>query len=109
MRFVIDAQLPPGLAARLISLGHQAEHVTQISLQTSDDVEIWRYAIRHGAVIVTKDEDFVSLGRREPSSPPVVWIRLGNTTNRALWRAVEPLLPEILDALSLGEKLIEIR
>ena len=60
-------------------------------------------------MIITKDEDFVALVDKNTSGPPVVWIRLVNTTNRALWHALQPLLTELLEALSSGEPLIEIR
>ncbi len=72
------------------------------------DREIWSYAIETAAVIVSKDEDFVSLVRENPAGAQVVWIRLGNVTNRALWKALEPLLPEIIEGLEAGERLIEI-
>ena len=40
--------------------------------------------------------------------PQVVWIRLGNISNIALWQAIEPLLDEIIRALNAGEELIEV-
>ena len=58
--------------------------------------------------LVTKDEDFAHLARREATGSAVVWIRLGNTTNKALWAALEPLLPDLIDSLRRGERLIEI-
>jgi predicted nuclease of predicted toxin-antitoxin system len=108
LRLLVDAQLPPALARRLSDKGHQAEHLTEIGLGGATDEEIWRHARETGAAIVTKDEDFAMLVRRDPSGPPVVWVRLGNVTNRALWQALEPLLPEVVEALGEGERLIEI-
>jgi predicted nuclease of predicted toxin-antitoxin system len=108
LRFLIDAQLPPALASHLIAIGHEAEHVNEIERGVATDAEIWAYAIEAGAVIVTKDEDFAALARDDPSGAPVIWIRLGNVTNRALWAALEPLLAEIVEALEAGERLIEI-
>jgi predicted nuclease of predicted toxin-antitoxin system len=89
LRFLIDAQLPPGLARRLASHGYAAEHVNRISLGIASDLSIWRHAARTGAILVTKDEDFVALAEREPDGPQVVWIRIGNISNEALWRAIE--------------------
>jgi predicted nuclease of predicted toxin-antitoxin system len=108
LRFVVDAQLPPALATHLIAAGHQAEHVNAIGHEAATDAEIWSYAIEADAVIVTKDEDFAALSNREPEGAQVIWVRLGNATNRALWAALEPLLPEIIEALEAGERLIEI-
>lgn len=108
LRFLIDAQLPPTLAQRLAALGHEAHHVNRIGLGGADDASIWSHAARGGAVLVTKDEDFVALARRDPRGPAVVWVRIGNTTNDALWRALAPVLAEIVGALERGERIIEI-
>jgi predicted nuclease of predicted toxin-antitoxin system len=108
LRFVIDAQLPPSLADRLRTNGHIAEHVYDVKLGAAADAEIWRYVCHHSAVLLTKDQDFVGLAGTAPEGVAVVWIRLGNTTNKALWSALEPLIPEIVEALGSGETLLEI-
>ncbi len=108
MRFLIDAQLPPSLADRLRDAGHEAEHVNLIGLGAASDRRIWTYAGSRHAVILTKDQDFADLARSDRRGAAVVWIRLGNTTSKALWRALEPVLPEILDGLERGERLIEV-
>ncbi len=108
MRFLIDAQLPPSLAERLREAGHEAEHINLIGLGAASDRRIWTYARSKGAVIITKDQDLADLARSDRRGAAVVWIRIGNTTSRALWRAFEPVLAEILDGLGRGEKLIEV-
>jgi predicted nuclease of predicted toxin-antitoxin system len=108
IRFIIDAQLPPGLARRLAERGYPAEHVNRIGMRVANDDSIWRYAVRIGATLVTKDEDFTALADRDPSGPQVVWIRIGNISNDALWRAIEPQLDEIVQALNAGERVVEV-
>jgi predicted nuclease of predicted toxin-antitoxin system len=73
IRFLIDAQLPPGLAQRLADRGYPSEHVNRINLGVASDDAIWRYAGRTGSILMTKDEDFVALSEREASGPQVVW------------------------------------
>lgn len=107
-RFLIDAQLPPGLVHHLVTRGHLAEHVSRIGLRIADDAAIWRYAGRVGAPLITKDEDFVAIARRDQASPQVIWIRLGNISNDGLWRALDPLLNEIVGALDAGERIVEV-
>jgi predicted nuclease of predicted toxin-antitoxin system len=107
-RFVVDAQLPPTLAESLSNYGLPAEHVNRIGLGVAADVDIWAYAVEHRAVLVTKDEDFVHLARRGTGGTSVIWLRVGNITNRSLWRALEPVLPEIVSALAAGDRVIEI-
>lgn len=108
MRFLVDAQLPPALVRWLETKGHTAEHTRDSRLLHAEDAEIRKYALSVNAVVVTKDEDFSVRAVTSPPGPPVVWIRIGNTTNRALLERFEPLWPEIERALQRGEKLIEI-
>lgn len=58
MNFLVDAQLPPGLARWLSDQGYSAQHVNDIGLAGAEDSVIWNYALRVDAIIVTKDEDF---------------------------------------------------
>lgn len=108
MRFLIDAQLPPGLVQHLEASGHSAEHVNFVGLGAAADGQVWAYAVRVGAVLISKDQDFARLAKARPEGVPVVWIRLGNTTNHALWVALKPAIPEIVGAVAAGEKLVEV-
>jgi predicted nuclease of predicted toxin-antitoxin system len=40
IRFLIDAQLPPGLAQRLAARGFPAEHVNKVNLRVASDSAI---------------------------------------------------------------------
>lgn len=108
MRFLVDAQLPPALGRLLRERGHLADHVLEMGLAGAPDTAIWAHADTDGATILTKDEDFVMMAILHPAGPSVVWIRVGNTTNRALLQWFDPQLPNIVEALSRGEKVIEI-
>ena len=108
MRFLVDAQLPPALARWLVEHGHLAEHVFDLGLERANDLDIWHRAQKHASVIVTKDEDFVTLRLTGTGGPAILWIRLGNTRKSALLAALEPLLPAIIEALERGESLVEI-
>lgn len=110
MRFLIDAQLPPALARLIVSLGHEAEHVADIGLRDSEDSPIWGYALQRQAAIITKDEDFPHRLLQNPSaSPVIVWLRVGNSSRKALLQWFEPLLPEIVALAQHGDRLIEVR
>jgi predicted nuclease of predicted toxin-antitoxin system len=84
VRFLVDTQLPAAVARWLREKRHEAEHVLDVNLAQSKDTPIWRYAIEHGAVIVTKDEDFAERVRRGRPGPAVVWLRIGNSSSRSL-------------------------
>ncbi len=109
MRFLIDAQLPPALADWLNDAGHAAEHVLDVGLAGADDQEIWLDAVAKDAVLITKDEDFLAVRARSPGGPAVIWLRIGNATNRRLltWFAVR--FPSILASVEAGDGIIEVR
>jgi predicted nuclease of predicted toxin-antitoxin system len=44
-----------------------------------------------------------------PNDPSVLWLRIGNTTNVALYAHIGPVLPDIVEALEIGERVIEVR
>jgi predicted nuclease of predicted toxin-antitoxin system len=109
VHFLIDAQLPVGLVRLFRQAGHEATHVEDVGLLAARDSEIRPFAARAGMVIVTKDEDFVIKRQLSARAPSVVWIRTGNTTNRALTARMKPVMEEILMALAEGEPIVEVR
>lgn len=108
MKFIIDAQLPPALAQHLVRLGHEAKHVVDVGLLGADDQSLRQYAAKHHWAIITKDEDFTSSLFWQKNHPAVVWLRVGNCSNQALFHWFLPMLPKIVLRLQEGEKLIEI-
>ncbi len=108
VRFLVDAQLPPALARWLGERGYLAEHVFDLGMAAADDRDIWAYALRVGAVVITKDEDFPERRARAGGGPSIVWIRVGNTSRRDLLTWFRFRLAEIVDALARGESVIEI-
>lgn len=101
--------MPPALARLLTQHGHLAEHVHDIGLGAAPDREIWQHALDHGAVLVTKDEDFADLIVLGDSPQVVVWVRTGNTTRRVLLKWFEPLIEQIVVMIDAGDHLIELR
>lgn len=109
MKFLIDEQLPPALAGWLLSKSHDAVHVRDIGMKTSADMTIWRFAEQNGAVVVTKDEDFTGFRSRSSSGPQILWLRMGNTTNRRLFERLDVIWPDIVAALTSGAPIVEAR
>ena len=74
MRFLVDANLSPRVAARLRLEGHDVEHVGDAGLLTAEDGPILAHAASTDRVILSADSDFATLlavtGRSEPSSRP---------------------------------------
>ena len=56
MRFLVDAQLPRGLVARLREAGHEATHTLDLPRGNSTpDSFINELSLREGYVVITKD------------------------------------------------------
>ena len=109
MRIVINAQLPPSLAALLLQHGHEAQHVGAIGLRDAADRAVWDYALQSGAAVLTKDEDFAVRRLRDSQGPVIVWLRVGNCSRAALVQWLVPLLPSIERLIADAELLIEVR
>jgi predicted nuclease of predicted toxin-antitoxin system len=107
--FLVDNQLPQALARFLVSHGHQADHILDLGMDEASDQAIWNYAGRNGCVIVTKDEDFISLSLQTGAKNQVVWVRLGNCRTPALLAAFEAALPKLTQALQQGDQVVELR
>jgi len=108
MKFLVDAQLPPALARRLEELGHQAAHVVDLGLAEAADHVVWSHAANSGAILISKDQDFALMRVWDPGGPPLIWIRIGNTTRRVLIAKFDSVYPSLVAALESGEMLIEV-
>ncbi len=109
LRFLIDAQLPPGLAGRLAAAGHEAVHLHDVMSPEATDIEVALEANRRQAILISKDEDFADLSRRSILLVPLLWIRCGNVTNARLWQVLDPLMPTIGQAFASGDRIVEVR
>lgn len=109
MIYLIDNQLPVGLVQHLQEHGLTAMHVCDCGLDRSSDEEVWNYAKAQDYIIVSKDEDFVHLSANDPNGATLVWVRLGNCRNPALFAAFDSVLEELQEAIAAGAKIVEIR
>jgi len=107
VKFLLDAQLPPALARWLQEAGHEAQTVREIGLRDAADAAIWNYAETDGLVLLTKDEDFAMRAQQVQAGPVIVWLRVGNSSNRALRAWLEPRLPGIVQLVTQGSRLVE--
>ena len=107
MKFLIDAQLPPGLCTGLARLGHDAQHGAEVLPGAVPDRIVADRAIAQGRILLTKDDDFALRFRQEGLR--IVWLRIGNASNRVLIAWLESRWPEVEQALSAGERMVEVR
>ena len=107
----LDAQLSPALASwiseRFTQI--QAVPVRELGLRNADDREIFSQARSAGAIVTTKDRDFLHLLFDQGPPPQVIWLRVGNSSNQALQAVLLRTLKEALANLREGEPWVEIR
>lgn len=78
----IDAQLSPSLALWINQnfIGIEAKSVRSVGLRDASDLDIFKEAKKAGAVVMTKDVDFVNLQRKYGSPPQIILVMSGNTS-----------------------------
>jgi predicted nuclease of predicted toxin-antitoxin system len=109
VRFLIDAQLPPGLVRFCVGLGHEATHVFSLGMQRARDREIWAHAVATESHLITKDEDFVTIrALHKGATPAVVWLRIGNATRRGLIDTLSRVWPSVIAAIERGETIVQV-
>lgn len=86
-----------------------AEHVIDIGPAGAPDRDLWLYALERDAVIVTKDEDFADMVATGRDAPVVVWVRIGNARRLALLAWFGPHIDQIVEMVTSGNRLIELR
>ena len=106
----LDAQVSPHLATWIIeALGIETRPIRDVSLRDSKDQEIFLAARDAGAVVMTKDSDFLFLLEQHGGPPPhALWITCGNTSNVYLKALLERTLPAAMNLLEQGDPLVEI-
>ena len=106
----VDAQLPPVLSQWIEAPGKiRAVHISEVGLLRAEDPEIFEKARAAGAVVLTKDEDFVQLQERLGAPPQLVWLTCGNLSNRQLKHRLLSRWQRAIELLRVGEPLVEIK
>lgn len=105
----IDAQLSPALAPWITEqFGIEAYSVKWLGYRDATDREIFHAARAAGAVVMTKDSDFLRLLDQHGPPPRVLWITLGNTSNARMKEVLRRTFLRAIELLEVGEPLVEI-
>ena len=111
MKIWLDAQLPPAVARWIQEQPWDIEAVAvrDIGMRDASDPEIFAEARAAGAVVMTKDQDFIRLLEFQGPPPQVIWLRLGNSSTKALKQVLSTTLPQAVELLRQGEPCVEIQ
>lgn len=104
MKFLVDAQLPRLLAVRLNDLGQQARHTFDLPEGNSTkDRAIAELADSLGAVVITKDADFLNAHLIHGKPTRLLLVSTGNIANRKLLGLFELHVDAIVRALESSD------
>lgn len=103
----LDAQLPLALARWLTGAAAVSVHrIRDMRPRPVKDIDIFRAAGAAGAIVISKDEDFVDLVARLGPPPQVVHLTCGNLTKKPLIAYLEVHWTEVARRLEAGEALV---
>lgn len=109
MKLWLDAQLSPALASWITSsFSVQCIPVRDLQLRDATDRRIFLSARDAGAVLVSKDVDFLRLLEELGPPPQLIWVTCGNTSNRRLQALFQTAWPQIVSLLDAGEPIVEL-
>ena len=84
IRLLLDENLSERLVGNLARPFPHSLHVRTLGLGGASDLALWERSIREGCVLVTKDEDFVTLSVLRGPPPKVIWLNVGNAATTAV-------------------------
>ena len=112
LEFWIDVNLPPVMAVWLQKdFGISAKSFNELDLNTEKDITIFRIAVKrfNTIVITTKDVDFKNPSEQIIPGPRILYLNVGNVSNRVLKEILYKSLEEVIRIFSeTDESLIEI-
>lgn len=103
MRFLIDMNLPPAVAAWLRAAGHDAVHVLDAGFADLPDREIFARAAGEGRIVITFDLDFGEIvGLAQGAGSGVILLRLRVARQPHLRERLRVAIAEAAEALDAG-------
>jgi predicted nuclease of predicted toxin-antitoxin system len=112
LEFWIDVNLPPVMAVWLKKdFGISAKSFNELKFNTEEDITVFKSAVKrfNTIVITTKDIDFKNLAEEISIQPKILYLNVGNISNKILKEIVYKSLKEVIRIFSeTDESLIEI-
>jgi predicted nuclease of predicted toxin-antitoxin system len=96
------------MAEWLSAVGHQADHAAALLSPQADDDAIWAHAVELGAIVITKDQDYLDLASRVGGAR-IVLVRCGNVKLAAFKAWFSARMSAMEQLLAMGESVVELR
>jgi len=110
MKFLVDAQISPAIAAWINRTFEDIEAVSarSVELQFANDAEIYTYARENGYNVMSKDGDFLNFVRKFGHPLHFIWITCGNTSNAKMREVLGKTMKSVNELIENGEPVVEI-
>jgi predicted nuclease of predicted toxin-antitoxin system len=103
MRLIVDMNMSTKWVAALREAGFDTRHWSEVGDQSSPDRRIMEYAAANGAIVLTRDMDFIAiLAANRMQGPSVVHLRDTDRFEPAAVRRVAMVLRSFDAELGLG-------
>lgn len=117
MRFLVDNNLSPKVAARLTEAGHDASHVRDYGLSAAPDEIVLTTAASEGRILISADTDFGALLAASGATGPSVLLvrRISERRADEMAAIIMANLEQVADDLDrgaivvLGEDWVRVR
>jgi predicted nuclease of predicted toxin-antitoxin system len=100
VKLLFDENLSPVLPQKLSDCYGECQHVRDVGLKASPDIDVWEYAVRSEFAIVTKDSDFRHRSSLRGYPPKVIWIALGNCSTEMVEDLLRQRVAEVAEFLA---------
>ena len=95
IRLLLDENLSERLLPLLSEAFPGSSHIRLLGLGGVDDRSVWQQARVSGSVLLTKDDDFLTMSMNLGWPPKVICLAIGNASNAATAQLILSRLSEI--------------
>ena len=81
IKLLLDENNSFKIAKGIKEFFEEVNHLSDLRLINSSDIDIWQYAKNNHYSIITFDSDFIDLSLLYGFPPKVIWLRMGNSSS----------------------------
>ncbi len=107
IRFLIDNNISPKISHALAQGGYESEHVRELQMAAASDDEIFEYASKNNATIISADTDFgYILSKWRGSQPSVILLRMIPPVPETQFKYIQKVIIDYSSEITEGSLLV---